>query len=537
MTSPNRELPKGSYTGRTGEQNIGGLSKVTKENAMASMRADVLKSYNPVQVNMGLVMQAGLEMFVANICDAVTGATGGLINLSGWAKVLRDDADRAMRNARNAQQSADTAQQTADGQTPVIKATNSRVQVVVDGLPVRPYWQTMNLTEESSFPRTLLHTALWSVASGAIAGWDLLTFPAGNGVANLWWLLTPRYTPPANSMEGAFIRCLYDGGRRVVTYIPDDVSSPCELYVVVGRMLNTGDVKIEWVSDNQTPLITNSRFERSIQLPADIIFATGETAFVGIHQRGSGNPRQLLGIPSVDIPRSPEVWPPQIKSNFASAAALTAGTVIAGSSLRFTSVYTPYVSIGKALVTGDPMKLIFFEDFEEGMPESLVRMSARYATVEDGVFVAYGGDDGLRRYIYGRSLNYDDQIVTGRLRYPTTRAAWLVVRSDVTNQSYVAMGAGSDGFAIWRVTGSDTFTPLVSADANVADNTEIRIKAIGNVFTAEKKVDGAWVQVLSYTDQTNVLPKGPAYRYVGLGTQRASWVNGGGWGDWRAEDL
>ncbi|MGY2063774.1 hypothetical protein ACW9HQ_53500, partial [Nocardia gipuzkoensis] len=168
-------------------------------------------------------------------CDAITGLTGGLIDLSGWARQLRSDAEKAMRDARGAQQSADTAQQTADSQTPVIRSTTSRVQVVIDGLPLRPYWETMNLTEESSFPRTLLHSALWSVAGQSISGWDALTFPAANGQATLWWLTNPVYTPPANSMEGAFVRCLYDGGRRVVTYIPDSVSNPCELYVVVGR--------------------------------------------------------------------------------------------------------------------------------------------------------------------------------------------------------------------------------------------------------------------------------------------------------------
>lgn len=538
MTAPNRALPKGAYTGKPGEQNVRGVAKVTEASAKASMRADVLKSYSPIQLNMGKVMEAGFDMFAANLCDAITGLTGGLIDLSGWARKLRADAKRAMEDAGKAQQSADTAQQTADSQTPVIKATNSRVQVVVDGLPLRPYWETMNLTEEASFPRTLLQTTLWSVSTAAIDGWYPLTFPAGNGSATLWWNLTPKYSPPVNTMDGAFVRCLYDGGRKVVTYIPDDVRTPCELYVVVGRMLDTGDVKIEWVSDDQTPKITNSRFERSVELPTEIVFATGETAFIGIHQRGSGNPRPLLGVAGVEIPRSPEVWPPQIKTNFASSAPLTVGSVIARNGFRFTSTFVPYLSMGKALITGDPMKLIFFEDFSGGMPESLVRMSSLYATVEGGVFVAYGGDDGFRRYIYGRNLNYDDQMVTARIRNPSTRLSWVVLRSDVGNSTYVAMGVASNGFGLYRVTDYNSFTALVTTDGiTVGDNTEVRIKVVGNIFTAERKTDGVWVQVLSYTDTANALPKGPANRYVGLGTYRTGWINGGGWDEWRAEDL
>ncbi|MCM6774664.1 hypothetical protein NDR87_12975 [Nocardia sp. CDC159] len=537
MTAPDGKLPDGVYSGKPGGPVVRSLAKVTEASARAALQADVLKSYTPVQINMAKVMEAGFDMFAANLCDAITGLTGGLIDLSGWARRLRADAERAMREARGAQQSADTAQQTADSQTPVIKSTSSRVQVVVDGLPLRPYWETMNLTEESSFPRTLLHSTLWGVAGQSQPGWEPLTFPAASGQATLWWLTIPRYTPQANSMEGAFIRCLYDGGRRVVTYIPDDVSNPCELYVVVGRMLDTGDVKIEWVSENQTPLITNSRFERSVQLPNDIVFSTGETAYVGIHQRGSGNPRQLLGIPAVDIPRSPEVWPPQIKSSFASSSPLTAGSVIPRNGLKFTSIFTPYLSLGKALITGNPMRLSFFEDFEEGMPESLVRMSSLHATVEGGVFVVSGLTDGQRRYIYGRNLNYDDQMVAGRVRNPTERFAWLVLRSDVRNSSCVALGVNHSSVHIFRVTGAENFKSLAGAQVAIADNAELRLRAVGNMFTAEMKTNGAWATVVTYPDTDNVIPKGPAYRFTGLGTERQSWTNGGGWGDWKAEDL
>ncbi|MFR9750499.1 hypothetical protein ACL02S_05635 [Nocardia sp. 004] len=523
MTSPDRLVPQGAYSGPGAGGEISGVSQITQDTAKSAMSSGIVQSFGNIAINFGAVIDAGVKEFAADLCDAITGATGGLIDLSGWAWQLRADADQALRDSVTAQRSASGAQSTADNQTVIIEATNSKMQVVIDGLPIKPYWETMNLTEETSFPRNLLHNAVWELsASGTTVSVDY----------------TPAYTPPANTMEGAFIRCLYSGGRKVVSYIPDAVSSPCELYVVVGRMLDSGDIKIEWVSANQTPEITASRVERTIELPSELVFEQGETAFVGIHQRGSGNRRPLLGIEAADIPRPPTVWPPQLNAQFPTSSVLSAGVTLAAGTLDFTSRKIPYVSFGKSSSTGDPIKLKFFEDFESGgMPSALVRLSARVAKVSDGVFVVSGLDDGLRRYLYGQRLNYDDHMVTGRLRNPTDQGARLFVRSDAANSSYVSLTVTSGSLSIVRWTGGETASVLASVQTTTADNDEFRIKAVGDVFTAEKKIGGVWTQVLTHTDSGNALPKGSSYRYTGLGTTRYSWVNGGGWGDWKAEDL
>lgn len=523
MTAPNKPIPNGSYTGPAGQNKVSSLAKVSENAMRANMATGIERSYQPMALNMGNAVDAGIKRFAADLCDAVTGATGGLINLSGWARDLRTEAAQALNNSAAAQNTAQGAQSTANTQTTIIKATNSRVQVVLDGLPVKPYWETMNLTEEASFPRNLLHRAAWSVSGG-------------NGTVDTNY--TPVYTPGANALDGAFIRCLYSGGRKMVSYIPDAVGSPCELYVVVGRMLDNGDIRIEWVSPNQTPLITASRVEQNVELPTELMFEQGETAFVGIHQRGSGNRRPLLGIEAVEIPRPPTVWPPQLNAQFVTSGLLSAGVTLAAGTLSFLSRKTPYVSLGKASVTGDPVKLSFFEDFESGvMPTALARLSARAAVISAGGFVVSGMDDGLRRYLYGQRLNYDDQMVSGFVRFPTERGARLFLRSDAGNNSYVSLTVTSTTVNITRWTGGETATVLASLQTQIANNDELRIKAVGNVFTVEKRVGADWTSILTHTDSANALPKGPAYRYTGLGTERYSWVDGGGWNEWKAEDL
>ncbi|MEV6063860.1 hypothetical protein [Nocardia asteroides] len=522
MTSPDGKVPGGAFSGSAGGGSLSDLAKANQSAMKSAVAGDIVKSYSGISVNLGSAIDAGVKRFAADLCDAVTGATGGLIDLGGWARQLRSEADQALRDSVQAQQTAQGTQSTAANQTTIIKATNSRVQVVIDGLPVKPYWETMNLTEESSFPRNLLQRAAWelSAASGSVTS-----------------RYVPSYTPAANTLEATFIRCLYSGGRKMVSYVPDAVSSPCELYVVVGRMLDNGDVKIEWVSPNQTPEITATRVERSVELPAEVMFELGETAFVGIHQRGSGNRRPLLGIEAVEIPRPATVWPPQVNAQFATSSMLSAGVTLAAGTLSFTSQKTPYLALGKASISGDPIKLMFFEDFESGMPTAMARMSARYATTANGVFQADGLDDGLRRYIYGQKLNYDNQMVSGRIREPTSVAGRLLLRSDANNSSYMSLSVTTSAISIVRWTGGVNSTIIASLQTSVADNDELRIKAVGNVYTAERKIAGEWVAVLTHTDTANTLPSGPAYRYTGLGTDRQSWTDGGGWGDWQAEDL
>ncbi|GAB4582313.1 hypothetical protein [Nocardia sp. IFM 10818] len=524
MTSPDHRVPENSFTGPGGLKPIRGVSQLTQNAAKANMAGGIVKSYGNVGINLGGVVDSGVKQFAADLCDAITGATGGLINLSGWARQLRADADQALRDSVKATQTASGAQSAADNQTVIIEATNSKMQVVIDGLPVKPYWETMNLTEEASFPRTELHRAVWSLAT------------SGDTVSVNF---VPTFVPPANMVEGAFIRCLYSGPRKVVSYIPDAVSAPCELYVIVGRMLPNGDIKIEWVSPNQTPEITGSRVERTVELPEALVFEQGETAFIGIHQRGGGNRRPLLGIEAADIPRPPSVWPPQLNAEFPTSSLLTAGSVLAAGHLSFASRRIPYLSFGKASVAGEPIRLMFYENFDSNvMPTSMVRLSARYAYISgDGVFRVHGMDDGLRRYLYGQKLNYDDMMVTGRIRDPNDRGARLFIRSDAGNNSYVSLTVTSAAVHITRWTAAETATVLASIATPVVNNDELRIRAVGNVYTVEKNIAGTWTSILTHTDTANALPKGSSYRYTGLGNERSSWVDGGGWTEWKAEDL
>lgn len=436
----------------------------------------------------------------------------------------------------------------ADTAVTVVTTVNSTVQVILDGLPLRAYWETMNLTEESTFPRVLLQ----DIPADGLSLDGNTGSADGNGTdtgglhshstssVDIVGNITPSYTPPINTLEGGFVRCLYSGGRGIVTYIPDAVSSPCELYIVVGKMLSNGDVQILWVSANQTPLISATRFERTVELPSELVFSTGDSAVLFVHQRGSGNVRPLLGLNMSDIPRAPTVFPPQVQVRFPQSSVMSAGTVLAANTLDFTSRRVPYLALGKSLVTGDPIKLIFMDDFNTPPLKAVfAKISTQAAEVGDGVFRVSGGTDGVRTYLYAQSLNYDDQMVSGMVVSPSGRVARLLIRCTSDAQTGIALTVFNNQMVIDRISGG-SYSALASWSGTIASGTEVRIKVVGTtseVITVERKVSGVWTSTLTFTDSGNVLPSGENYRYTGLGTERQVFVNGGAWDYWRAEDL
>ncbi|AEV52245.1 hypothetical protein [Nocardia phage NBR1] len=424
---------------------------------------------------------------------------------------------------------------------------NTSVQGLIDGRAIRQYWESMNKTEEATFPRALLQDIVipgidvQGSTGSATAGSGTSSHSHSNGSLNVpSQTIRPVYTPSVNSLEGGFIRMLYDGGRAVVTYIVDAVTSPCELYVVVARVQSDGDIEIVHVSPNQTPLITTSRFERSYELPSAIVYTMGNSAFVGIHQRGAGNVRPLFGIRMADIPRANTLYPPQQKATFSSSGIFSAGTVIPAASMVFPNASSlPYLSLGQSLTPTTPLKLVFYETFDSGtIPLIIVQKSAQSATVSSGVFVVNGTTDGIRRYIYGQSLNYDNHAVSGQIRNPSGRVARLYLRHNPELTQGVALTVLSGSVIIDRVTGSgETFTALASQSITVNSGDELRLKAEGFLYTAQRRVAGVWTDLFSYNDAGGVIPIGESWRYTGLGNERQLFSNGGGWDYFRAEDL
>ncbi|OZE35589.1 MULTISPECIES: hypothetical protein [unclassified Rhodococcus (in: high G+C Gram-positive bacteria)] len=349
----------------------------------------------------------------------------------------------------------------------------------------------------------------------------------------------PTYLPPQNSIEAGFVRVQWTGGRGSVVYALGTIpsSSPNPIYILVGRMNpDDGAVLIEHVSPDQTAAISGPG-EQIYNLPNELVFEANESVWLAIHQPGPTNSqRQLVGkINNASVPREGLLYPPQIASRIISSSVVAEQSTIAATSLTFTPASALlWIGIGQPTNLPLPEPVIYFEDFSSGaIPPTLSRQEGAAAVVVSGAIMLPGGliDNGRRRYRVTAKMARDDHEVSGQIRTPTTRPAYLRVRS------YVDAEVRSTGVTLayrpWLGGGV-----LASQDFTVNSGDVFKLRAESNVFTVFKLTGtDTWTSVLTYPDTANAIPRGSAYRYTELGLSRADFGNSGGWEYILAQDL
>jgi hypothetical protein len=483
------------------------------------------------------------------------GLTGFAIRGSEFTAIetAQADAGAALEAAQGAQDAIGTVVEDATAAAEsaaltIVMPVQNAVNLIQSTAPTKPYSATMNKTQDVTFYRVLLDATPKRAkrpisALDPFVGQETILTSNADGGQNWYTTHVPAYLPPANTVEAAFIPAEYPGPRGTITFITEAVSrsSPCALQVVVGRMRSDGKPVIEWVSPNQTGIMSNSRTEHTVTMPEDLLFDLDEKIWVGIHQFGSGTVRALFGIEYVDIPRAGDLYPPQAKNALSSSVSLSGsvGSVIDTASLSFTSRFLPWIGVGQrfsALVV--PRQ--FIDPFTDAMSSRWSQKSTQPATISGGYFAVSGGNDGVRRYLWSQSLSSDDQSVEGVIGTGVnSKFQRLIIRSNPGNTQYVALTVNSSGVTLDLVS-SESYTGLATNAHSVATGTTYRISAIGNLFQVEMKVSGSsiWTVLFTYLDSGNAIPRGERYRYVGIGVERQPFaVNSGNWDSWRAADV
>lgn len=135
-------------------------------------------TYTP-SVNFGAFGVALLDTIGANICQWITGETGGIINLSGFAAQLRQDATDALSTAVTAQAATQTI---SDGVTSNITGAASSTSAA----DVGPAVQLLNATVQASgkAPRIDIfnRSATWTKPTGMTTA-SVMTVGSGGGGA------------------------------------------------------------------------------------------------------------------------------------------------------------------------------------------------------------------------------------------------------------------------------------------------------------------------------------------------------------------
>lgn len=492
-----------------------------------------------------------INNMVAGLLDGLNGITGGLFNLDALAARLRGTEQKAII-------ADDIANQALDGNnalTPVVQQTVT--DVITISAPFANSYETMVPGQQVSFPQVLLGATVQNMIAGTAGGSSTLeqviAIPDSQ-ISDVFINYTrqPRYHPPANSMESAYILSNYAVGRSTVTFAVEAVSgTPCPLYVYISRMLPNGDLQIEWISENQSLSMSGGRAEKTLVLPGieEIPFDIGEYMIVSIHQFGSGSIRPIMGIERSQINRASDLFPPQQKMNFIRSSLPSVGDKIAKDTQLFSSNWIPWVGIGQRLLTGDPLPRVWYDDFNRGelgnkwsqVGNQPVYLIDGYFQYRSGIFI----DAGTARAVYSQPMNYDDQRVTGQAvgnkTYGelNTEPAKLIYRSGPNGRTFCSADIRENSVTIARMLNNVPTTLYVNNNVTNVHGDWFKAEVIDNVHSVYKKSQygTVWVLVAQHVDGARTIDSGENFRYCGASTQRVGLNTSGGWGNWLAEDA
>lgn len=543
MTSPNLEFPSGAYTTGT----ISRMQTVTKQQIATQKSADVQALLGQVKATFIQNLLGGffnvvdaignaITQFIRDLVYALKGVTGGFVDLTGFFQDTKTVADEALSSTINTGQ--------------VIRQVQTDVETI--SAPFADSYETMIPGQQVSFPQILLNTTVKEISSTNSSRLERIeTLPTMESSANIYFTRIPRYYPSVNQVESVFILSNYAVGRGNVSFAVEAVSgTPCPLYVYISRMKTNGDVVVEWVSPNQTPLMTSGRSEQTITLPeqVNIPFDIGEYMIVSVHQVGSGSVRPLLGIERAAMTRAADVFPNSQKFHINSSSPLSSGTNISKGDLIFTSNWVPWVGIGQRLFTGDPLPRIWFDDFQRSeIGPKWNSVGGRAIYIIGGRFSYQQGfaSDGDARGLYTQPLAYDDQQVTGVLGQApngglTSEPAKLLYKSNAAGTTFCSLDVREGSVTLARMVNK---SPAVMGVFNVGNSVgdSFRVTCVGPVHTGWKKPanSSTWTAIIQWTDSTTspVIPSGEGYRFTGMSCQRYSFVTSPSWDSFESADL
>lgn len=208
MTSPDLmgldQLPAGSVS----TSNVNSLQTVTQATISQAANAELVQSINDLVSgffsnilggfsNIPNLIASAINQFISDLVYALKNATGGFVDLTGLLSGLNQTATTAAATATNAQSTATSASSAAATATTI---ANSKPSITDIALTANSLWTSINVNEDTTFPRTLLsYGSASSVASGG-----------GGTSAHSHGLSTPpQYQPPGNgssTLEIAYVR-------------------------------------------------------------------------------------------------------------------------------------------------------------------------------------------------------------------------------------------------------------------------------------------------------------------------------------------
>lgn len=467
--------------------------------------------------------------------ETVETIANGAVTVANGAQTAAENAvETAVTEATNA---AVGAVGTAVGAAiaPIVQQVNAFANTIT--APFAESWTTPVPGQQVSFPDAMLQRNPKQVkdyTSTSVAPWtDRVTIDVSDTGGGRDWFTTfsTSFTPEKNVLVAAYIQSNYAVGRATISVKLGAVTSPCELYVVLMRMLPNGDAEVAWVSPNQTPLLSLGKVEWNVTAPNDILFDELEYMIPGVHQIGTGNVRSVAAIEKDQYARSAESFPPQQAMNFTYSAAFAAGSVIPKGSQSFGTAFLLWAGVGQRLVSGDPLPRQHTDNFNNTF--IWTKIGSATAGITDGMFAYKSTNDLKSFYYYPQPLAYADQRVEVFASGVNGVEQGVMCRGNAAGSSFFALVLTSSAAALrqWTEIGESTYTSLGSYSGSTTD-TYWAIEAIGDVLTAYQQVGEDWIPRIQYVGAGLL-----SGRYIGLFCDRATFTNSGRFDNFTARDM
>ncbi|MEW1933122.1 hypothetical protein AB0362_13115 [Rhodococcus sp. NPDC079359] len=533
MSYPNQPPPDSAYVVNDGEK-FGSLE--TEAGIRSRLKNPAITAYGKGQNNLW-----GSGGFLGFLTQGIFGIIGGVSDFIGGILGIRNQATSANTVASAAQTAAANAAASAAANTLTVQQVRSQIVQLADNIPAIDSWVSMVPGQQVSFPISMLNETVKSVSS----------FTGYSGGTDHTHTITsaskPTYVPAANVVEGVWIQSKYSAGRATVSFfVGSGASSRPPLYVYIGRMAENGDLLIEYVSPNQTPIITNQIQLVNVTMPEDLLFDFGEWMFVGIHQVGSGTRRAVYCNEMSELPLDPDTFPKQQKVHFTSTSAIAAGSTLPKASQLYSSPFVPWVGIGVRLRTGDPLPRSWFDPFTESMSDTWVAVQVvggLYRLVADAGQARFNGTtDGTQRSLFKDRVAYDDIVGEWSPVGLNARIQSYIYHSDSGGKTYMSIEQDAATTTICRFipTGRTVLSTIADTPDGAAYRVTVGLVSGKEVHVVEKKAPGTteWVAAVSYTEPTAgaLGTRGAGFRYGGLECRRSNFATSGKFDYWSLRD-
>lgn len=531
MTTPGGNAPDGAYVigTRYGQDE-------TEAGIRGKLKNPTVNNFTKGQDNLW-----GSGGFLGFLTQGIFGVIGGVADFIGGILGIRNQATSANTVASAAQTAAANAAASAAANTLTVQQVRSEVVQLADNIPAIDSWVSMVPGQQVSFPISFLNETVKSISNSTGN-----TDSGSNHNHSISSSTEPTYTPSANVIEGVWIQSKYSAGRATVSFfIGSGLSSRPPLYVYVGRMTETGDLVVEYVSADQTPIITNQLQLVNITMPEDILFGFGEWMFVGIHQVGSGTRRDIYCNEMTELPLDPDAFPKQQKMHFTSTTPLTAGSTLPKASQLYTSAFVPWVGIGVRLRTGDPLPRAWFDPFDDAMSsrwQSVATAGVLRLKSDDGRAGFNGTTDGTQRSVFKERVAYDDIIGEWSPVGMTARIQSFIYHSDSGGKTYMSIEQDATSTTICRYAAGvrTALAPIADTPNDAAYRVTVGLVDGKEVHVVEKKAAGAaeWVPAVSYAEPSAgaLGTRGSGFRYGGLECRRSNFASSGDFDYWSLRD-